>query len=100
MCLKNLIINTEFWYEKWLKFSRLTKQLITMDKIDFNTLSANPTKWSNTLKQFVTKLLTISLRVFDHFLGLAFKGLKEISMETLLKYLRALKGFHKKLLQI
>ena len=27
-------------------------------KIDFNPLSANPTKWSNTLKQFVGKLPT------------------------------------------
>ena len=32
----------------------------------FNPLSANPTKWSNTLKQFV---------VFDQFVGLLLKGL-------------------------
>ena len=32
---------------------------------DINPLSANPIKWSNTLKQFV----------FDHFVGLPFKGL-------------------------
>ena len=38
-------------------------------------LSANPTKWSNTLKQFVAKLPTNCLSVFDHFLGLALKGL-------------------------
>ena len=31
----------------------------------FNPLSPNPTKWSNTLKQFM----------FDHFVGLALKGL-------------------------
>ena len=36
-----------------------------------NPLSANFTKWSNTLKQFV-------LSVFDHFVGLAVKGLKSI----------------------
>ena len=41
----------------------------------FNPLSANFTKWSNTLKQFVCKLLTNILSVFDHFVGLAFKGL-------------------------
>ena len=40
-----------------------------------NPLNANPTKWSNTLKQFVGKLLTNSLSVFDHFVGLALKGL-------------------------
>ena len=45
------------------------------DDQKFNPLSANPTKWSNTLKQFVGKLPTNCLSVFDHFLGLAFKGL-------------------------
>ena len=37
-----------------------------------NPLSANPTKWSNTLKQFLTNCLS----VFDHFMNLALKGLK------------------------
>ena len=40
-----------------------------------NPLSANITKWSNTLKQFVGKLPTNCLSVFDHFLVLAVKGL-------------------------
>ena len=40
-----------------------------------NSLSASPTKWSNTLKQFVGKLPTNCLSVFDHFLGLALKEL-------------------------
>ena len=31
-----------------------------------NPLSANPTKWSNTLKQFVGKLATNRLSMFDH----------------------------------
>ena len=44
-------------------------------KIYTNPLSANFTKWSNTLKQFVGKLLTNCLTVFDHFVGLALKGL-------------------------
>ena len=34
-----------------------------------NSLSANPTKWSNTLKQFLGKLQ------IANFVGLAFKGL-------------------------
>ena len=42
---------------------------------DFNHLSAKFIKWSNTLKQIVGKLPTICLGVFDHFSGLAFKGL-------------------------
>ena len=41
----------------------------------FNPLSANPTKWSNTLKQFVGNLSTNYLSVFDHFVKLALKGL-------------------------
>ena len=41
-----------------------------------NPLSANPTKWSNTLKQFVGNLPTNCLSAFDHFVKLALKGLK------------------------
>ena len=40
----------------------------------FNPFSANLTKWSNTLKQFVGKLPTNYLSVFDHFVGLSHKG--------------------------
>ena len=40
-----------------------------------NPLSANPTKWSNTLKQFVGELPMNCVSVFDHFVGLALKGL-------------------------
>ena len=42
----------------------------------FNPLSANPVKWSNTLKQFVGNLPTNCLSMFDHFMNLALKGLK------------------------
>ena len=41
-----------------------------------NPLSANPEKWSNTLKQIVGNLPTICLSVFDHFMNLTLKGLK------------------------
>ena len=40
-------------------------------KPQLNPLSANPTKWSNTLKQFDGKLPMNCLSVFDHFVGLA-----------------------------
>ena len=40
-----------------------------------NPLSTNPTKWSSTLKQFVGKLPTNYLSVFDHFVKLAFYGI-------------------------
>ena len=48
-------------------------------KFRINSLSANPTKWSNTLKQFVGELPANRLSVFDHFVGLALKGLTFIS---------------------
>ena len=41
-----------------------------------NPLSANPTKWSNTLKQYVGNLPTNCLSVFDHFVKLTLKGLR------------------------
>ena len=44
----------------------------------FNSLNANYTKWSNTLKQCVGKLSTNCLSVFDHFVKLALKGLNSI----------------------
>ena len=40
-----------------------------------NLLSASPTKWSNTFKQFVGNLPTNCSSVFDYFMGLAPKGL-------------------------
>ena len=40
-----------------------------------NPLNANPTKWANTLKQFVGKLPMNCLSVFDHFVKFTFKGL-------------------------
>ena len=44
----------------------------------FNPLSANPTKWLKTLKQFVGNLPTNCLSVFDHFVKLALKGLRNV----------------------
>ena len=56
----------ELWSSRWHRPSR---NLV-------NCLSTNPTKWSNTLKQFVGILPTNRLSVFDHFVGLALKRLK------------------------
>ena len=47
--------------------------------LDINLLSANPTKWSNTLKQFVGKLPINCLSVFDHFVELALNRLTKNS---------------------
>ena len=46
---------------------------ITHEKV--NRLSANPTKWSNTLKEFIGNLPTRCLSVFDNFVGWALKRL-------------------------
>ena len=48
-------------------------------------LSAKFTKWSDTLKQFVSNLPTNCLSVFDHFVVLALKKLSFISYEIIKK---------------
>ena len=53
--------------------SAQTKYLLL--EITFNHLSANFTKWSNTLKQFVGNFPKNCLSVFDHFVGLALQRL-------------------------
>ena len=75
------------------EFKVISKDLITftltgsiINHVFFNPSSANLTKWSNTLKQFVGKLLTNCLSVFHHFVGLALKGSILFSLfQTILK---------------
>ena len=50
-----------------------TELTLLVTKTRINPL--NLTTWSNTLKQFVDNLLTNCLSMFDHFVGLALKGL-------------------------
>ena len=58
-------------------FFYVTKMSISQErKKFFNPLSAKFIKWSNILKQIVGKLPTICLSMFDHFSGLALKGLR------------------------
>ena len=52
-----------------------TELYMLASTVNFSPLSANPTKWSNTLKQFVGKLPAKCLSVFNHFVGFALKGL-------------------------
>ena len=52
--------------------------LFWLKKLFINPLSANITKWSNTLKQFVSNLSTNCLSVFEYFVRLALKELKEL----------------------
>ena len=55
-----------------------------------NPLNANPTKWSNTLKQFVGNLPTNCLSVLDHFVGLA---LRRLSIPAKTIYSKFVTGF-------
>ena len=48
-----------------------------------NPLSDNPTKWSNTLKQFVGNSPTNCLSVFDRFMRLPLKELKFLNLGNL-----------------
>ena len=50
--------------------------------LSFNPLSSNPTKWSNTLKEFVGKSRRI-VWVFDHFVNLVLKGLNIVTFNPL-----------------
>ena len=61
-------------------FTRWFKTLVWFPPRLINRLSANFTKWSNTLKQFVSKLPTNCLTVFGHFVGLALKKLRRLGV--------------------
>ena len=53
-----------------------------MRQLNFNHLSAKISKWLNTLKQFVDNLPTNCLSVFDYFVELALKGLRNLLNST------------------
>ena len=58
----------------------IKKFLGAFKQIVFNPLSVNPTKWWNTLKQFVGNFPRNCLSVFDHFVILALKELTQIKL--------------------
>ena len=66
-----VLLHTSLIYNYMINCKRVAHQ----PAHDLNALSANPTKWSNTLKQFVGNLPTNCLSLFDHFVKLALKGL-------------------------
>ena len=69
------IIFTKYTWSRNYKKNQLILKLFKLNNLKINPLSANPTKWSNALKQFVGNLLTIFLTLFDHFVKLTLKGL-------------------------
>ena len=58
------------------KIFQQIRQKTRNQTVNISPLSANITKWSNTLKQFFGKLPANCLSVFDHFVGLVLKGLR------------------------
>ena len=64
---------------------KLLEKCFVISRIKIIPFSANPTKWSNILKQFVGNLPTNCLSTFGRFVGLSFKGLRsyEVSVDPL-----------------
>ena len=52
---------------------------VSYDNVGINPLSVKPTKWSNTPEEFVRNLPASCLSVFNHFVGLALKGLHRLN---------------------
>ena len=82
------ICNWSFIFSFYLIFPLRNTNFI---HITINPLSANLTKWSNTIKQFVGKLPTNCLSVIDHFVRLALKGLRQCHGEFWYFYLESRK---------
>ena len=69
----SLLIISQF---QWINLHSHLNHLSRRAEVDeFDPLSANPTKWSNTFKQFHGNLPTNCLSVFEHFVILTLKGL-------------------------
>ena len=78
----------EIRLQKLLFSCRDNLEILTILTIFYCLISsANFTKWSNTLKQFLDKLATNCLSVFDHFVGLALKGLISFISNLLIAYI-------------
>ena len=73
--------HSRFYLRTFLSLSRRDQGLIMLSLgcirvMVFNPLNANPTKWSNTLKQFIDS------SVFDNFVGLALEDYLRCKMMT------------------
>ena len=95
-CIKNshrLFFGKYIWKKIFTRYKNFALQRVLQKRkrliYDLNPLGANPTNWSNTLKQFVGKLATNCLSVFDHFVGLVLKGLRKGKQKTQGKHLRS-----------
>ena len=88
LCVKSGQIRSSFWSvfsRIWTEYGEIhiqsewekirTRKNSVSGHFSRSALSANPSKWSNTIKQFVRELLS----VFDHFVGLALRGFSNLS---------------------
>ena len=78
--LPSSLVNWSYGRRTWVDHTKesnpkLKNQMTLLLQIALNHLTANPTKWSNTIKQFIGKLQTNCLSVLDNFVGLALKDL-------------------------
>ena len=69
-------------FESFEKFKEFINNVENQTGHKVNPLSANFTKWLKTLKQFVGKLPSNCLSVFDHFVGLVLQGLSNLDVIT------------------
>ena len=78
------------WFERTLWVAIKETSIFIGSDHYLNPLRANSPKWSNTLKQFVSKLSTDFLSVFDHFVGLLPNRLNKPHIQTYLLVCRTL----------
>ena len=86
--------------KNWLNIRQGSKRSSPDSLTNIKPLSANPTKWSNTLKQFVGNLPTNCLSVFDHFVIWALKGLREFKEINFYPSLKSSRGDRSKLIRL
>ena len=92
---------TNLWENDATKKKGIVRKSISKHLCNaFNPLIANPTKWSNTVKQFVGKLPTNCLRVFDHFEKLAPKVLSELHLLKIARVKYAVSSFELNLVKL
>ena len=80
----NTIQNLKIW-QRNKNLVKLVIITISFSISDPNRSKRQPHKQSNRLKQFVSNLPTNCLTVFDHFVGLALKGLTKQMMKYYVK---------------
>ena len=85
------LLKYDLWIPPLLKYDLWIPQNFASN---INPLNANPTKWSDTLKQFVSNLPTNCLSVFYHFVILALKGLSKLKVKKSVYIAKSRQRYH------